>query len=217
MGFCLLANVAIAARWAQDRRGIGRILIVDFDVHHGNGTQHFFEEDPSVLYVSTHQYPYYPGTGDVVEAGIGRGEGATLNIPMPAGCGDEEYRGVLQRLFVPAATAFRPEFVLVSCGFDAHADDPLGSMRVTEQGFRDMTMIARKLALDLCAGRLVFLLEGGYAASGLRQGMGAVLGALLDRCEPPESAPMPPGSALSEIVGRCTTVHGARIPGLGSS
>ncbi len=170
MGFCLFNNVAIAARSLQQEEGLERILIFDWDVHHGNGTQHSFEDDPTVFYASTHQFPYYPGTGDANEAGSGRGSGATLNIPMPAGCGDAEYTGALQRLLVPAALAFRPEMVLVSCGFDAHRDDPLAAMEVSGEGFRTMARIVRALAEDLCGGRAVFVLEGGYAASGLREG-----------------------------------------------
>jgi len=217
MGFCLFNNVAITARALQAEAGLERILILDWDVHHGNGTQHIFEEDPSVLYFSTHQYPYYPGTGDAVEAGIGAGVGSTLNVPLPAGCGDSEYVGVLQRLLVPAALAFRPEIVLVSCGFDAHADDPLGAMEVSGAGFRDMTTITRALAEDLCGGRLVFLLEGGYAVSGLKDGMSAVLDSLLCPQDPPRSIEMPPGSTLSSVVGRCATVHNDHFPGIGSA
>jgi len=146
MGFCLFNNVAIAARALQAADGIERILILDWDVHHGNGTQHSFEDDPSILYFSTHQYPYYPGTGSAGEAGSGRGVGATLNVPMPAGCGDDEYVGVFQRILVPATRAFRPDFVLVSCGFDAHRDDPLASMQVTGAGFASLAAIVRRLA-----------------------------------------------------------------------
>jgi acetoin utilization deacetylase AcuC-like enzyme len=217
MGFCLFNNAAITARALQAEAGVGKILIFDWDVHHGNGTQHIFEEDPSVLYVSTHQYPFYPGTGDAVEAGIGKGVGSTLNIPMPAGCGDHEYVGALQRLLVPAALAFRPEIILVSCGFDAHADDPLGAMEVSGAGFRDMTTITRALAEDLCGGRLVFLLEGGYAISGLREGMSAVLDALVTPQDSPTSVEMPAGSTLRSIVGRCTTVHSGHFPEIGAA
>ncbi|MHC4422750.1 MAG: histone deacetylase family protein, partial [Planctomycetota bacterium] len=163
MGFCLFNNVAIAARALQAEEGLERVLILDWDVHHGNGTQHQFEEDPSVLYASTHQFPFYPGTGGAGEAGRGRGEGSTLNIPLPAGCGDAEYTGALQRILVPVAQAFRPEVILLSCGFDAHRDDPLAGMRVTGQGYRAMAQIVRALAEELCGGRLAYVLEGGYA------------------------------------------------------
>jgi acetoin utilization deacetylase AcuC-like enzyme len=175
MGFCLLNNAAIAARAVQAEEGVDRVLLYDWDVHHGNGSQHSFDEDPSVLYASTHQFPHYPGTGDFGEAGRGDGAGTTLNVPLPAGCGDAEYVGALQRVLVPAANAYRPELILVSCGFDAHRDDPLAAMQVSGEGFRAMAACVRKLADDLCGGRLVLLLEGGYALSGLREGTESVL------------------------------------------
>ncbi len=217
MGFCLFNNVAIAARALQAEVGVERILIFDWDVHHGNGTQHFFEADPSVLYASTHQFPYYPGTGDAVEAGVGRGAGCTLNIPLPAGCGDAEYVGAMQRLLVPAARSFRPEIILVSCGFDAHRDDPLASMNVSGAGFGAMTAIVRSLAEELCSGRLAFVLEGGYAESGLREGTGAVLDALREATAPPAAVELVPGSPLYGVVERVARVHGDRIPDLGAA
>jgi acetoin utilization deacetylase AcuC-like enzyme len=219
MGFCLFNNVAIAARALQAEERLERILILDWDVHHGNGTQHHFEDDPSVLYASTHQFPLYPGTGDAREAGRGRGEGSTLNVPLPAGCGDEEYTGVFQRILVPVAQAFRPEMILVSCGFDAHRDDPLAGMRLTAAGYRSMARIVRALAEDLCGGRLAFVLEGGYAASGLEQGTGAVLDTLLDAgpVEPPSPVPLEAHSLLANLIERVALVHGRRFPGLGTA
>jgi acetoin utilization deacetylase AcuC-like enzyme len=219
MGFCLLNNVAIAARALQAEDGIERVLILDWDVHHGNGTQHSFEDDPSVLYVSTHQYPYYPGTGAASEAGRGRGLGSTLNVPLPAGCGDAEYLAVLQRLVVPAVLAFRPDFMLISCGFDAHADDPLADMRLTGAGFAAMTAIVRHLAEELCGGRLAFLLEGGYALSGVREGAAAVLDAILAETPPPlpAVADLVPGSAVERLLEPVIEVHRARIPGIGAA
>jgi len=222
MGFCLFNNVAIAARALQAEEGLEHILILDWDVHHGNGTQHHFEEDPSVLYASTHQFPFYPGTGAAGEAGRGRGEGSTLNIPLPAGCGDAEYTGALQRILVPVAQAFRPELILVSCGFDAHRDDPLAGMRVTAEGYRAMARIVRALAEELCGGRLAFVLEGGYAASGLEQGTGAVLDTLLDPgpIQLPSPEPLKTRSVLADVIARVAVVHGTRfprLPGLGAT
>jgi acetoin utilization deacetylase AcuC-like enzyme len=218
MGFCLFNNVAIAARALQVEDGVERVLVFDWDVHHGNGTQHSFEEDPSVLYASTHQFPYYPGTGDVGETGRGRGTGTTVNVPLPAGCGDAEYVGALQRILVPVARAFAPDIILVSCGFDAHEDDPLAAMCVTQDGFRTMARLLRALADDLCGGRLVYLLEGGYAPSGLREGTQAVLDSLLEAQPPglPASAPLAPGGVLERVVGRLADAHRGRFPGLGA-
>jgi len=219
MGFCLFNNVAIAARALQTHDALERILILDWDVHHGNGTQHSFEDDPTVLYVSTHEYPQYPGTGAATEAGHGRGAGFTLNVPMPSGCGDAEYIGVLQRLLVPAAHSFRPEFLIVSCGFDTHRDDPLAGMRVTGEGFAAMSAIVRQLADELCDGRLAFVLEGGYSLQGLREGTAAVVDALLRADAPPlpEPSQAAPGSLLARIVDPVVAVHGANVPGLGAS
>jgi acetoin utilization deacetylase AcuC-like enzyme len=218
MGFCLYNNVAIAARALQAEECVERVLILDWDVHHGNGTQHSFEDDASVLYFSTHQFPYYPGTGDFGETGTGRGAGTTLNVPLPAGCGDAEYVGALQRLFVPAAHWFRPDVLLVSCGFDAHREDPLAAMEVSAEGFFAMASIVRQVAEELCGGRLVFALEGGYAASGLAEGTSAVLEAVLRPARTAVAAvEMPPGSVLRHVVGEAVAVHGRRIAGLGAA
>lgn len=217
MGFCLFNNVAIATRYLQKTGHAERVLVLDWDVHHGNGTQHIFEEDPTVLYFSTHQYPLYPGTGAASECGANRGLGATINVPMPAGCGDEEYVGVFQRLLVPAALAFRPDIVLVSCGFDAHLDDPLASMKLTQAGFSSMTNIARALSNELCGGRLVFFLEGGYAQTGLRDGTKAVISASIQKNVEsiPKGIPAPKGSRLAAILEPVVSLHRPRIPEMG--
>jgi acetoin utilization deacetylase AcuC-like enzyme len=217
MGFCLLNNAAIAARAVQREAGVERLLVLDWDVHHGNGTQHTFEADPSVLYVSTHQYPFYPGTGSAGEIGVGRGEGATLNVPMPAGCGDAEYIGVFQRVIAPAARAFRPDYWIVSCGFDAHEDDPLAAMRVSRSGYAALTAIVRALADELSQGRMLFVLEGGYSLRGLSEGVDALIAGLLaPAAAPPAAVDLARGSALEKLVARAEAVHGARIPGIGS-
>jgi acetoin utilization deacetylase AcuC-like enzyme len=217
MGFCLFNNVAIAARALQAAHGVGKLVIVDWDVHHGNGTQQAFETDPSVLYFSMHQFPYYPGTGSFGEIGVGRGEGATVNVPLPAGSGDVEYVGVIERVLVPVVRAFRPELILVSAGFDAHRDDPLASMEVSFAGYRALAARVRALAEDVCGGRLACVLEGGYAASGLREGVGALLAASLESPIPlPPPAPVAPGSVLARVLERVVGIHGPRFPGLGA-
>jgi acetoin utilization deacetylase AcuC-like enzyme len=162
MGFCIFNNVAIAAKFALSKFNVSRVLIADFDVHHGNGTQDTFYADPAVLYFSTHQYPFYPGTGWMDETGTGEGEGTTVNFPMAAGWGDEEYLRGFDEVLVPVVRRFQPQLILVSAGFDAHWADQLAMMRVSITGFAQMAMILKKLAAELCQGRLVFTLEGGY-------------------------------------------------------
>jgi acetoin utilization deacetylase AcuC-like enzyme len=162
MGFCFFDNVAVAAEHLRRRHGLSRVAIFDFDVHHGNGTQHLFEERPDVFYASTHQYPFYPGTGAADEIGIGAGAGATLNVPLPAGTGDDGYAAAIEGRVLPALRRFAPDMLLLSAGFDAWMRDPLGGMAVSEQGFARWGEWLRRLAGEACGGRILAVLEGGY-------------------------------------------------------
>ena len=179
MGFCLFNNVAVAAR-ALRATGVARILVVDWDLHHGNGTQHAFREDPSILYFSMHQYPFYPGTGGIEEIGGGAGRGYTVNVPWPGGMGDAEYLAAFDRVLLPIARSFAPDLVLVSAGFDAAEGDPLGSMRVSPAGYAGMT----KRLLTVAGGRVVLALEGGYNLDAIARSTAACLRVLLGD-EPP--------------------------------
>ena len=191
MGFCLFNNIAVAAACASSSRGLERVLIVDWDVHHGNGTMHAFYDRPEVLYFSIHQYPHYPGTGSAGEIGVGPGAGYTVNVPLPGGQGDSEYLAVFHQVLLPVAVEFSPQLILVSAGFDAHRDDPLADMQLSTEGFAGLTAVLLSLAGRCCPGRVVFALEGGYHLQALGEGVLCVLSALL--AEQP-SAP-PPGAA----------------------
>jgi acetoin utilization deacetylase AcuC-like enzyme len=188
MGFCLLNNVAVAAAHAR-ANGAERVAIVDWDVHHGNGTQEMFYRDPSVLYVSLHQWPFYPGTGSADEVGAGDGTGYTVNVPLSAAADDSVYRDAFARIVAPVIHEFDPDVLLISAGFDAHVRDPLASMRVTANGYADMM---RRLAGAMprgAPGRIGIVLEGGYDLEGLRSSLGAVLEAL-DPPDPTEREPV---------------------------
>ncbi len=179
MGFCLLNNVAIAARYVQKKHKLAKVLIVDWDVHHGNGTQDAFDDDPTVFYFSAHRHPFYPRTGTAGERGRGKAAGTKLNVPLPAGSTDADYRRAFADKLVPAAREFKPDFVLLSAGFDAHRDDPLGGMKLTAEGYAELTRIVRQIAEDHCRGRLVAVLEGGYGLEGLAASVEAHLRVLM--------------------------------------
>ena len=195
MGFCLFNNVAVAAA-AVRRAGAHRVLIVDWDLHHGNGTQNSFWNDPDVLYFSTHQFPFYPGTGSADEVGGPEARGCTVNVPWPAGCGDADYLAAFDRVLLPIARRFEPDLVLVSCGFDAADGDPLGSMRLSPAGYAAMT---RRLE-TLAGGRLVLALEGGYNLPVIARSAEACLRVLLDESHAPEAAPQPPSAQAERAL-----------------
>jgi acetoin utilization deacetylase AcuC-like enzyme len=166
-GFCIFNNIAIAARYLQSRHGVTSIAIIDWDVHHGNGTQHSFDADRSILYISLHQYPHYPGTGASTETGNGTGKGYTLNIPMQAGSGDREYREAFQTRVIPRLDEFKPEIILISAGFDAHRSDPLSSIRLSSEAFAEFTVLLKAAAERHSNYRMIAFLEGGYDCSAL--------------------------------------------------
>ncbi len=199
MGFCLYNNVAIGAAHAR-ASGATRVAIVDYDVHHGNGTQHIFEADPHVLYISTHQYPYYPGTGAAKEVGRGPGAGFTVNIPLEAGTVDEDYHIVFDQIVVPVLRQFEPDLVMISAGFDAHERDPLGGMRLTTEAFAAMTAAVRGVAEECCRGRIVAVTEGGYDL----QAFAASLDAAIDTLHSAPADPRWPAAGIASNRGRDT-------------
>ncbi len=179
MGFCLLGNVPIAARHAQKTYGIERVMIVDYDVHHGNGTEAMFYDDDSILFISSHQYPFYPGTGALTDTGSGKGEGFTLNIPLPPGHGDSSFAALYEQVVWPAAERFKPELIIVSAGFDSHWTDPLAGMRLSLTGYAHLSRELVKMADQFCGGKIIFALEGGYNLDALSQGAANIARILL--------------------------------------
>lgn len=213
MGFCFFNSVAVAAAHARKALGVERVAIVDIDIHHGNGTQDAFYADPSVLYVSTHQYPYYPGTGHWRETGEGAGVGATVNIPLPGGCGDDEYGFVFGEIVLPTLRRFRPELILVSAGYDAHWSDPVdgAEMRLTCGGYASLVRSLKESAAELCGGRIVVALEGGYNLTALawsvRNSIEVLLGDEPAR-DPVGDAPPRTAADISELVHAIRELHG---------
>ncbi|HLT48582.1 MAG TPA: histone deacetylase [Rubricoccaceae bacterium] len=205
MGFCLYANVALAVEHARAAHGVERVLVVDFDVHHGNGTQEVFYADPDVLVVTSQQYPFWPGTGAITEVGVGAGRGATVNLPLPAGTGDALV-ALYRRVLPPLAARHRPEAVFLSAGYDAHYLDPIGGLALSVAGFADLARLVMEVADAHAGGRLVAALEGGYHADALAHAVASTLRVLADpsaeALDPfgPAPAPGPPLAALEEAV-----------------
>jgi len=212
MGFCLFNNVAVAARYALSERGASRVAIVDFDVHHGNGTQEAFEADPAVLYISMHQYPYYPGTGHWDETGQAAGIRHLVNVPLTGAVGDTGYLRIMDEIVAPAVRRFAPQLILVSAGYDAHWDDPLASMRLSVTGYARIARVLRGLAAELCGGRLVFTLEGGYHLDALAYSVlntfGVLLGAPDSACIDPLGPSPYRERDVDDVVSHVKRVHG---------
>ena len=179
-GFCLFNNIAITARYLQKNYQLEKILIVDWDVHHGNGTQNSFYDDPTVFYFSIHQWPHYPGSGLLIEKGVGKGLGSTLNVPLSGGHGNQDYIDAFEDQLVPAMKTFKPDFILISAGFDAHYSDPLAGMQLTEKGYVSLTKIVMNLADEFSQGRIISLLEGGYHLDVLARSVAAHIEALMN-------------------------------------
>jgi len=208
MGFCLFNNVALAAQYAIEQHGLSRVLIADFDVHHGNGTQDAFYERDDVLYFSTHQYPHYPGTGHWKERGQGRGEGYTVNVPLPYGVGDEGYAQAFEEILLPLARRYHPNLILVSAGYDAHWADPLAGMRLSTAGFHRLTTTLVSLAEELCQGRLVLTLEGGYDLGALSYSVLATFAALKGEVAQDPLGPAPGRSpSIDDLLQNVKAVH----------
>ncbi len=180
MGFCIFNNIAIAAADLLDTGGLSRVVILDWDIHHGNGTERMFDDNPQVLYISLHQYPHYPGTGHAGAIGVGDGTGYTLNIPMGSSAGDDDYREAFTERVIPAVDDFKPECILISAGFDGHADDPLSGTRLSTAMFGEMTRMVKQAADRHCRGRIVSMLEGGYNLSALADSVKSHLTALME-------------------------------------
>jgi acetoin utilization deacetylase AcuC-like enzyme len=209
MGFCIFNNAALGAHYARKALGLRRVLIVDWDVHHGNGTQHSFEGDPSVLFFSTHQFPHFPGTGLYTDVGKGKGEGFTINVPLLKGYADSEYGAIFEKILKPVALEFGPDLILVSAGFDIHKSDPLGGMKVTTHGFALLTRSIMNIADACCGGKVLFCLEGGYNLEVLRTSTKAVLKELSGQTQsnPEEAAESAERKKIEYVFKRCLHVQ----------
>lgn len=208
MGFCLVNNLAVATRHVQ-QLGFRKVMIVDFDVHHGNGTQEVFERDPDVLYLSTHQAGIYPGSGYLSDTGTGEGQGTVINIPLPAGAGDRAFAEIADRVILPAAERFGPQILMVSAGFDAHWQDPLASLQLSCSGFYHLGTVLSGIARRHCQGRAVFSLEGGYDPQALASSILAILHALAGRHAPPDPLGPPPNAepSIEGILNKVLSIH----------
>ncbi|MBK9751501.1 MAG: histone deacetylase [Chloroflexi bacterium] len=210
MGFCLLGNIALAARYAQQQSGLRRILIVDYDVHHGNGTEAMFYTDPSVLFISTHQQGIYPGTGAINDTGVGKGVGFNINVPLMGGHGDASYAAIFEQIVWPAALRFEPELILVSAGFDAHWDDPLAGIHLSLNGYAHLTRELVRMADQLCGGKIAFIVEGGYNLDVLSEGVANIARVLLgeETVDPLGASPYSERAGVENVIARVKQVHG---------
>jgi acetoin utilization deacetylase AcuC-like enzyme len=210
MGFCIFGNVALAARSARETHGLERIMIVDYDVHHGNGTQALLYNDPHTLFVSTHQYPFYPGTGSMRETGSQAGQGYTINIPLSAGHGDANYLAIFREIIWPLADRYKPQLLVVSAGFDAHWDDPLAHMNLSLTGYAYLTRELMRMADKHCNGKIVFVLEGGYHLRALAHGVRNIAHALLgddDISDPLGPSPQQREPATAALIAEIKRIH----------
>ena len=216
MGFCLFNNVAIGAHHLLKKHKLKRVLIIDWDIHHGNGTQNAFYGMSEVLYFSSHQYPYYPGTGAFEETGSGAGKGYTVNVPLSGGQGDEDYDYLYRDILEPITAQYKPEFILVSAGYDTYYRDPLGTMDVTPKGFANLTRFLRSLALTYCDGKIFYTLEGGYNIAGIAESVKQTLLALAEDSidSEPEALSVNPDAGIQRVVEQVKAVHADHWTGM---